>query len=286
MSHPQQDNERDADELSRSLRELRAHTGMGQIPAARSAGISQAKLSRAENGQGVLRSNELVALLAAYDVSQAMRERLALLTDVRRAERVDARLILQAGAHHIQRRGHELEQTSRHVRSYQPGIVLGIAQTAEYASAVLSQRSTGEDDVAERVAVRARRRSLLDDTNRQWTLIQTEGALRWHMGGPELMSAQLHDLIVISRQPNVRLGIVDWRIPATFTAPHGFHVYDARAVQVGTRDGTAFLTDSGKVADYRTLFGQLETLAVFGDDARAILTTAANQYLGVLGSRR
>lgn len=59
---------------------------------------------------------------------------------------------------------------------------------------------------------------------------------------------------------------------------HGFHIYDEHTVQVGTRDGTAFLTDPAKVADYRTLFDQLQQLAVFGDQTRAVLARLAEGY--------
>ena len=49
---------------------------------------------------------------------------------------------------------------------------------------------------------------------------------------------------------------------------HGFSLYDSRAVMIGTRVATAFLTDSADVAEHEKLFGELEALADWGGAAR------------------
>ncbi len=188
----------------------------------------------------MLRPESLARLLDAYGVTdENERDRLLALIRMKRDERIDARVILQAGAHHVQHRVHELEENAAHIRAYQPGTVLGILQTPDYMAAVFSQRGATQADVVLRVAERTRRRDLLDEPQRQWTLIHTEGALRWHLHSPAVMPAQLDDLTAAtSGRHHVRLGVEDWRTPATILAVHGFHVYDEHTVQVGTRDGT------------------------------------------------
>jgi transcriptional regulator with XRE-family HTH domain len=271
--------DRDDDELARSLRALRAAAALDQVPAAKAAGIGQATLSRAEHGQAVLRPDKLGRLLDIYGVtSDDERSQLIALARLKREERVDSRVILQAGPHHVQRRIRELEESAGVVRGYQPGAVFGVAQTPEYMRAVFSQRGAAPADVEQRVSERRLRRALLDQPEREWILIQTEGALRWHLHSPEVMAAQLTDLVETSRRPNVHLGIVDWRVPTSILGMHGFHVYDDHTVVVGTRDGTAFFTDSQKVDLYRQHFDQLQAAAVFGERARVHLAEVAHDY--------
>ena len=78
----------------------------------------------------------------------------------------------------------------------------------------------------------------------------TEGALRWQASGPSVMAEQLDHIAEISNRPHVRVGIipVDDHRPDVFPL-HGFSVYDYRAVLVGTRVATAFLTEPGDVAE-------------------------------------
>jgi hypothetical protein len=79
---------------------------------------------------------------------------------------------------------------------------------------------------------------------------------------------------VIDR-PNVRLGIIPWQAPAQVLPLHGFHLYDHRAVVVGTRSGTAIMGERD-VPDYEELFSELERLAVFNGEARALLDRIAD----------
>lgn len=45
-------------------------------------------------------------------------------------------------------------------------------------------------------------------TDRHFTLLYTEGALRWHIGSPTIMVAQLEHLAELTRHPNLRLGVI------------------------------------------------------------------------------
>ncbi|HEX5347407.1 MAG TPA: Scr1 family TA system antitoxin-like transcriptional regulator [Pseudonocardiaceae bacterium] len=74
-----------------------------------------------------------------------------------------------------------------------------------------------------------------------------EGALRWHIGSPTIMAAQLDYLVELTRRPNLRLGVIPWDRPLTMHARHAFHVYDTHTVIVGTESGTAFITDPVEV---------------------------------------
>ncbi|MGH3799375.1 MAG: helix-turn-helix domain-containing protein [Pseudonocardiaceae bacterium] len=271
----------DRDELSQALYAARRAAGLGQIEAAKRARTSQNKISRAETGKGLLTLDEAKALLTVYGVHGAERSRIMALVETARAGYVDSRVILQRGAHHFQERVRQLDEQSRLVRSFAPTAVLGILQTRAYAHVVFTQRMT-EEQAAPSLSSRMARHRMLDDPNRQWVLLQTEGALRWNLGGSAVMVEQIEQIATTIDRPNVRLGIIPWQTPARVLPLHGFHLYDHRAVVVGTRSGTAILGEPD-VPDYATLFGELEHLALFGNDAHALLHRVADDYRNLTG---
>jgi transcriptional regulator with XRE-family HTH domain len=266
----------DRDELSRSLHAARRAAGLGQIEAATRAGTSQNKVSRVENGRGLLTPAEARALLTVYGVHGDERRRIMALVETARAGNVDSRVILQRGAHHFQERIRNLDEQSRLIRSFAPTAVLGILQTSAYARVVFTQRMT-EEQAELSIASRMSRHRMLDDPSREWVLLQTEGALRWNLGGSPVMVEQIERIVAEIGRPNVRLGILPWHTPARVLPLHGFHVYDHRAVVVGTRSGTAIIGDDD-VSDYEALFGELEQLAVFDGEARTILERIVDDY--------
>lgn len=264
------------DELSRSLYAARRAAGLGQVEAATRAGTSQNKISRVENGKGLLTPAEAGALLTVYGVYGAERRRIMMLVETTRAGHLDSRVILQRGAHHFQERVRQLDEQSRLVRSFAPTAVLGILQTHAYAQVVFAQRMT-EEQAALSIASRMARHDMLDDPRRRWVLLQTEGALRWNLGGSTVMVEQIERVAAALDRPNVRLGIIPWQTPARVLPLHGFHLYDRRAVVVGTRSGTAIIGERD-VPDYAALFDELEHLAVFNDQARATLSQITDDY--------
>ncbi|MGH3929223.1 MAG: helix-turn-helix domain-containing protein [Pseudonocardiaceae bacterium] len=272
----------------RSLRELRTAAGLSQVEviewvkrALPGARFSQPALSRAEKGTGRLASDVVGVLCEIYGVTGA--ERAALIQRATDAEAgyVDARVVLQAGnTMNLQQRFARLERDAVQIRAFNPVLVLGVLQTPAYAATVLG---TNQDDplVTGRMD---RQREMITDRRRRWTLIQTEGALRWQARSATVMAEQIEHLIGLSTTPHVELGVIDWRSPVEVFPHTAFHLYDQTAVVVGTRDGTAIINDPTRLADYHNLFDQLTNLASFGDTAREALQHIAHDYRSLLRS--
>ena len=186
------------------------------------------------------------------------------------------------GAWKMQRRIAQVEAASARIRVFHCAIVVGLAQTPAYARAVFSDGGdiTGED-LDRCVAERLDRQRILD-SGREITLLMTEGALRWQASGPAVMVEQLDHIAEISRRPGVRVGVIPWTTPAGVFPLHGFSIYDSRAVIVGTRVATAFLTDSEDVAEHEKLFGELETLAAWDAAARDHLARIAADFRSLI----
>jgi transcriptional regulator with XRE-family HTH domain len=270
--------ERGRDWLSTTLRDLRRRAGLSGMDAAGQAGLSQPRISRIETGRFVPTEAEIRSLCRLYQAPADVRRELLQVVDDLRSETAAARVVLQRGAWRLQQRLGRIEAAAARLRAYQPAVVLGLLQTADYARAVFADGGdiTGEA-LDQAVAERAARAAVLD-SDRDFTLIMAEGALRWQAGGPRLMAAQLDHIAEVTHRANVRIGVIPWIRPVQVFPLHGFHIYDQRAAIVGTRTATAFITDPRDVSDYEKLFAELEALASFDDDARRVISRIAGDY--------
>lgn len=262
------------DGLAGRLRALREATRprISQTDAARAIDASQNKISRAETGLWLLTPQQVMTLARLYGADPAEARRLRDWTEALAPNVVDSRMILQRSTSKFQQRIMRAEEASKVVRSYQPAIALGVLQSEAYAGVIF-------DGDAKSVAARLERnRLMLDNPERRWLLIQTEGSLMWNLGGADIMAAQLDSMIDASRRPNVDLRIVSRDRPASFFALHGFHIYDEQAVMVGTLTATSLTSNRQDVDRYLALFDRLADLAVSGDDARAVLARLAGEY--------
>ncbi|MGH3907826.1 MAG: helix-turn-helix domain-containing protein [Pseudonocardiaceae bacterium] len=264
------------DELSATLRRLRHEAQLSGIEAAKAAGLSQPKISRLETGKQVPTATEVEALCRVYRAPARTRKQLLVVAHDLQEEQVSARVMLQRGAYRMQERIGRIEAASRLLRSFHPVVVIGLLQTPGYIRGLIGE-SLPDDELEQIVAARKDRQRLLD-TDREFVLIVTEGALRWHVGSPAVMIAQLQHLAEATRRRNVRLGVIPWTRPVQAGAIHGFHLYDRRAAIVGTETATAIITDPRDIADYETCFTTYEALAVYDADARQVFDRLSDEY--------
>lgn len=259
-------------ELSRALLALRkaAEPAVRQVDVVARVGISQARLSRIEQGKAVPSDEDLRALLTLYGADKAARDRLIELARDIRAGVHDERLVVQRGKTlRLQQRWRKLERESEVVRSYHPAIVIGVLQTEAYASVVL------DGDAALIADRQARRQAMLTTDRPRFVLLQTEGALRFRVGSAEVMREQLDAIAEASRRPNVEFGIIPFRNAVRVTPVAGFHIHDAKAAVVGLEVAAARLTAPGDVESLLATFARLSTAALWGDAARGELARIA-----------
>lgn len=272
------------DYLSATLRQLRKDAGLSGTEAARRAGLTQSRVSRSETGAYMPSTDQVDALCRVYGAPAALRRELVAITKSIKAEITPTRVTLQRGSGRMQRRLGEIEAASARIRSFSPGVIFGILQTPAYIRALYGE-SRDADDIRDAISARLERQTILDSPV-EFTLILTEGALRWNMGGPDVMIEQLARLRDETRRSNLRLGIIPWTTPASVPALHTFDIYDARAVVVGTSSATAIITDSREVSAYEAYFTEFEPLAAYDDQARAVIDRIAADYRSIVKDSR
>ncbi|MET9253394.1 helix-turn-helix transcriptional regulator [Streptomyces sp. NPDC003717] len=94
--------------------------------------------------------------------------------------------------------------------TYQPLFIPGLLQTEETARALLKAHWPPLDDetVEERVMARLKRQDLLAKQTRSFSFVIGEAALRNRVGGAEVHSRQLRQLLDVSQQRNVTVQVL------------------------------------------------------------------------------
>ncbi|MGH3921326.1 MAG: helix-turn-helix domain-containing protein, partial [Pseudonocardiaceae bacterium] len=261
------------------MRQLRIQAGLSGAEAARRAGLSQSKISRAETGSFLPTEDDVAALCRIYRASPQIRRELRDMTRELRESTTSARVVLQRGGWWMQQRIGKLETAASRIRTFAPATVVGLVQTQSYIDALLGTSLTGQDR-RRMISARLQRQRIID-TDREFILVMAEGALRWNMGGAEVMVEQMDRLVLESWRPNVRLGIIEWTTPATVPALHGFTIYDSRAVLLGTQTATAIVTDRQDMRAYEEHWSELEPLVSYDEAARAAIERVATDYRSI-----
>ncbi|MFJ9557827.1 helix-turn-helix domain-containing protein [Nocardiopsis sp. NPDC101807] len=268
------------DRLARALREARADAAVSGVNAGRAAGMSQSKVSKIERALLLPTVDDVAALCRVYGVASEERAELVALAEGLRQE-ASSRVIMARGVSQFQRRINHLTTSASIIRSFHPVIVLGVLQTREYTRCVFNDprsQVSAQEAEASIQARQERRRGLFEGTTRHH-LIVPEGALRWQAGSADIMADQIEDIArVVVQASNAVVGVIPWTRPTHVFPGHGFNIFDEDAVMVGTETATATLTGAADIATYVELFGELEKLACFEDEAVSHLERIAGEY--------
>ena len=195
--------------LGSQLRRLRESGGFTREEAGYSIRASESKISRMELGRVSFKERDVADLLTLYGVESGDRE--ALLGLVREAN--------VAGWWH----GYGdllpgwfqtyvgLEEAATCIQTFEVQFVHGLAQTEEYARAVVAhgQPAAQYGEIERRVDLRMRRQRILTgDGAPQLLAMHDEAALRRPLGGSRVMRGQLNRLLELSEEPNVVLQVM------------------------------------------------------------------------------
>jgi transcriptional regulator with XRE-family HTH domain len=269
--------------LAQELRRLRDVAGVSGRDLAHQIGISQSKVSRIESGTVIPSLPEVTKWGDAVKASPQTRDSLADLTQAAFTEMHTWRAALQRQSH-LQDEIREQEDQAQLVRVFQPTLIPGLLQTAEYARRVftLFDPPYSEGDLTMAVAGRLQRQLGLYEESRNFEFLITEAALRCRPGPVKLLLAQLDRIASLSTLENVSIGLIPHNREAVVCPPHGFTLYegDGSAADTFVEIEIAHLrlaaSDAEDIAVYQRQWSLLREMAVFGDEAR--------EFLGQLGA--
>jgi transcriptional regulator with XRE-family HTH domain len=267
--------------LGAVLARLRHDAGLTGQELGRRVRMSQAKISRLENGVGIPSKDDIRRVAEALGATPDVTDRL-----VERVERAGDQMTdwrpTRGAVASMQREVEHLEATTRTFRVFQPALVVGLAQTSEYMRAILSA-THGVQSVPEAISVRMQRQVALSDPDRQFRFVITETVLRNRLCPPEHMPAQIGRLRDLAGQPNVSLRIIPSDARLSVPPYHGFELLDDRIVIVDVFNTLVTTRGRTDIALYQQIFEVMEKNAT--DDINPILDRYFDRYLDLARSK-
>ncbi|NUP17084.1 MAG: helix-turn-helix transcriptional regulator [Streptomyces sp.] len=262
--------------LGARLRELRTEAGLSGRDLASRLGWPPSKVSKIEHGKQTPARADLESWAAATGHPEAAAELRGRLQGLESRYRTWRRLL--AGGHRArQEAGISHSQETAVTFGYEPAIIPGIFQIAEYARHVLTHFTDLHDaprDIEEGVRARLRRQEVLYQPGKRFRFIIAEAALYVQICPADVLAAQLDRLAGILGLDTVELGIVPLAAPVTVVPKHGFWLHDDRLVVVETWNTEMWLDDPDDITLYTRIWGKLHAAAVYGPAAHRLIARA------------
>ncbi|MBB5834775.1 Scr1 family TA system antitoxin-like transcriptional regulator [Kribbella italica] len=273
--------------LGQELRRLRSLAGLSGDQLATRVGISQAKVSRIETNVTARPAMDVIARwLDAVDATTEERERVMLLAEAVVTDISSWQAIHRGSLEDRQRQLLELDELASQIRHFQPFLVPGPFQTAEYAHAVIeSARFSAGTDVDAAVAMRMKRGARLRDhqDGPQYHVVVTEAAACWvPKGNTSLRRAQLEHLILCANAPRITLQVILNDAPMEMSPMSGFVwvTYSDPAqesvVRVETPSVGLALGGSDDLATYAIVWDRMLRAAMSPDESADWLAVSAH----------
>jgi transcriptional regulator with XRE-family HTH domain len=245
----------------------REATGLSLSDVADQTGMSRAKVGHLETGFQQQDPDDIATLLALYKVEQSGVDRLNALTTC-----ADRTTWWAPWAHVLPdwlKTFVGLEGLAESEFIFEPMIVPGLLQTADYATAITSETPRVRPDHGERVVnFRLARADRLTDKNQPLQLhaVIGEAALRLVVGTPEMRKAQIKHLVEVASLPNVTIQIIrpeDGFHTATSGRFFMLEFEQARPIVFSElHDGGVYLQDQEQVRSYKLSADNLQQVAL------------------------
>jgi len=263
-------------QLADRLRDLRLDAGLNGKILSDAAGWHPAKTTRIEGAKQAPSEDDIRTWCR---VCHAEREGPDLIAASRAADSmyVEWRRLQPSGLRHTQEARGPLYERTKLFKAYCPSVIPGWLQTPAYATALLSVISAFHgtpDDTEDAVAARVSRNRVVRDGNHRFALLVEETALRYRIGPPEVMDAQLRYLLEVTELPSVALGVIPSAVQRDMWPLEQFTVFDDNRVHIELLSAQVTVTVPSEIVLYVRAFERLARLAVYGDAAQALITDA------------
>lgn len=264
--------------LAARLGQLRKDAELTGHELALRCGWSPAKSSRIERAKTPASDADIRAWCAACGAQDQIAD---LVAANRQADQmyVHWKKLHRHGMRRAQEEVVPLYEATRHFRVYCSNVMPGMLQTEAYATALLCTIATFQgtpDDPPEAAASRVERSHVLHEGGHRFALLLEETVLRYRIGDADTMAGQLGYLLAVMALPNVSLGIIPFSAERPVWPLEAFYLFDERRVSVELLTAAVNVSAPSEIAAYAKAFSQLADMAVYGSDARALITEAIN----------
>ncbi|MEV4875437.1 helix-turn-helix domain-containing protein [Streptomyces cyaneofuscatus] len=255
-------------DLAAALKEQRRRAGWTQVRLAKRCNMSQTKVSNIESGKLTPALVDVELILEALGADGPSAAEILLLARSANTEWQDHGASRRRGLDKKQDELARLEAATKEFRFFLLSMVTGLLATPDYVRASIADVPGDHSKVIVR---KLERQGVLLETDKSFTFILTEQAVKWPILPPLAMAMQLDRLASVSRLPNVRLGVLPLAGHIPERPLNTFTVYDRRLATVETGTGALMLRDRRDVNTYRDDFDRYEGYAVWDEGCRRLL---------------
>jgi transcriptional regulator with XRE-family HTH domain len=259
--------------LGARLREIRANAKLTGRALADVCDWHFSKISKIENGVQSPSEDDIRAWCRACHAEQEAPDLIAAAQAIE-SMYIEWRRALRSGMRHSQKARLPLYERTSLFRIYEPGIMPGLFQTAEYASTIITRGievNQLPNDHDEALAARLERQQVLHTGDRRFLVVLEEQALRTRVGSAAIMLGQLGHLLYLMSLPRVSVGIIPSMGKRTVWTSAGFWIFDQHTVHVETPTAELTITQRSEIAVFEKRFAMLQESAVYGAEARAVI---------------
>lgn len=268
-------------ELADRLRDIRLDARLTARALSAAAGWHEAKTSRIESAKQAPSEDDIRIWC---DACKASGQVIDLIAASRAADSAytEWRRVNRTGLRHVQEARRPLYERTGAFKFYCSTVMPGIVQTPGYASALMTAITKFRDtpnDVEDAVMARMNRNRILASANRRFAILLEESVLRYAIGDSEVMTAQLGHLLSVTAMPNVKFGVIPFKaMQRPMWTLEAFTIFDDARVHVELLSAQVTVTVPGEVVVYLRAFDQLSELAVYGSEARSLVSRAISEF--------
>lgn len=263
--------------VSAELRTLREKRGVSCRQVAAALDCSESKISRMETGERGLYADDVAAILGFLQVPAGYRhELLALVRDGEERNWHEIHGKLPTNWKDLIR----FENDATAILNYEPLVIPGLAQTPEYARALMHgiDPLLSENEVDTLVAARVTRQLILSRRQAPTVhLMMDDMVLRRPIGDPIIMRAQLEHLLNLSRRSNVVIQMAPFAAGAQPGLLGPFVILEFLAeptlVHVESRGTSSFLEEEEHVSALKVAWRNILAVALSPEDSARLIAS-------------
>ncbi|MDX8047927.1 helix-turn-helix transcriptional regulator [Lentzea sp. BCCO 10_0798] len=246
-------------------------TGRG---ASQLAGWDPAKLSDLMNGKGGISEHDLIRLLGVCRTP--LEESDHLLTMFREADRSGWLQVHGERQPVLPRTLNEHEAVATEIICWSMNLVPGPLQLPDYFRALIdSNPNTLQTEADERVAARADRQQQLFRRRCDMTFYIHEQALRLPVGGPEVMSDQLHHIMTMGIRPYITYRVLPTSLGAHAGLAGSFTLMTFDKLEpvvfIDAENHAVFLDDKDSAKAYKNIVRSLDQAALDAEQSKELI---------------
>lgn len=264
--------------LAERLHGIRSEAGLTGRELSRLCGWHPAKTTRIQTAKVAPSEADIDAWCRACGVEHLAADLIAKAHTVETMY-VEWKRLQRAGLRQLQESYTDAYQRASLLRFYSSDVVPGVFQTHGYAAAILSrfvEFATSDEDLRAAVSQRGDRAQLMYQGARRIVCLVEESVLRYQVAEPPVMAAQLEHLLSVMSLPRVSFGVIPFTARRTVWPVETFHVLDDRLVEVELVTARVQVTAGGELREYLRTFAELQSMAVYGSQARRLVAQAVN----------